>query len=169
MRYSVDIGPSMSQSLHAQYQNVSAEGYIDEPEYQTKKVTIEFAEEDVMGTLDTVSTGRDLRRTRTRSKKLGKISTENVRVAKSFANLFETIIEQDKKVETRREVLCEIPDFEPFSKYQSIFKYEQNKQMRENGIMSSICLKKFLETNNLSVPAKDYLVLDSDRKLLFSQ
>ena len=77
------------------------------------------------------------------------------------------IIDQEKKVETRREVLCEMPDFEPFSKYQSMFKYEPNKTLTLNGIMSSICLKKFLESNNLSAAAKDFLILESDRQSLF--
>lgn len=58
-------------------------------------------------------------------------------------------------------------DFEPFSKYQSIFKYEPNKSMSMNGIMSSQCLKKFLELNNLSTVAKDFLILESDRHSLF--
>ena len=54
-----------------------------------------------------------------------KISAENVNIAKQVARIFATVIDQEKKVETRREVLCEMADFEPYSKYQSIFKYDK--------------------------------------------
>ena len=46
-----------------------------------------------------------------------KISAENVNIAKQVARIFATVIDQEKKVETRREVLCEMADFEPYSKY----------------------------------------------------
>jgi hypothetical protein len=49
--------------------------------------------------------------------KSNKISVDDVKIAKQVARIFATVIDQEKKVETRREVLCEMTDFEPYSKY----------------------------------------------------
>ena len=46
-----------------------------------------------------------------------KISADDVKIAKQVARIFATVIDQEKKVETRREFLCEMTDFEPYSKY----------------------------------------------------
>ena len=96
--------------------------------------------------------------------KTNRISTDNVKIAKQIAKIFATVIDQEKKVETRREVLCEMTDFEPYSKYLSILKYDK---ANASGIVNAQCFKRFLEYNNLSQGSRDYLLLEQDRELLF--
>lgn len=96
--------------------------------------------------------------------KTNRISADNVKIAKQIAKIFATVIDQEKKVETRREVLCEMTDFEPYSKYLSILKYDK---ANASGIVNAQCFKRFLEYNNLSQGSRDYLLLEQDRELLF--
>ena len=67
-------------------------------------------------------------------------------MAKLLAQFFAHAIEADKKVDTRREVLAEIMDFEPFSAYQTIIQYDRTA-FNEQAINIQ-ALKKFLEVNN---------------------
>ena len=66
--------------------------------------------------------------------------------AKLLAQYLHQIIEGEKKVETRREVLAEILDFEPFSIYQAMLNYDPASRAEQ--VMRISCLKKFLEVNN---------------------
>jgi len=62
--------------------------------------------------------GRTMKATMNRNaSRSNRISVDNVKIAKQVARIFATVIDQEKKVETRREVLCEMTDFEPYSKY----------------------------------------------------
>ena len=101
---------------------------------------------------------------RSKSKKLSK---HTVKVARRLAELFAVILSQEKKVEHRRQVLAEIKDFEPFSKYHHIIKHDP--VARRQCILTSVCLKKFLEANHLSAPAAEQLSLESDRQRLLLQ
>ena len=52
-----------------------------------------------------------------------KLSDKEDRLARLLSKLFMTIVDLDKKLEIRREVLAEIAGFEPFQIYQNILKY----------------------------------------------
>lgn len=101
---------------------------------------------------------------RSKSKKLSK---HTVKVARRLAELFVVILGQERKVEHRRQVLAEIKDFEPFSKYHHIVKHDP--VARRQCVLTSLCLKKFLEANHLSGPAAEQLALESDRQRLLLQ
>ena len=49
-----------------------------------------------------------------------RLSQGEQQMAKLLAQFLHHITEADKKVETRREVLAEMQDFEPFAAYQTI-------------------------------------------------
>jgi hypothetical protein len=65
-----------------------------------------------------------------------------------LAKLFVSIIENEKKIEIRKEVIAEMNSFEPFFTYQNILKYEN--QSRGSGIISLNCFKKFMILNCLN-------------------
>lgn len=96
-------------------------------------------------------------------KKLQKprMSQSNIQIAKCLAQFFFTIIELEKKIEIRREVIAEMAGFEPMQVYQTILKHDNNS--RGSGVMSSLCLKRFLQVNNIKA-VQDHLILDSDLK-----
>ena len=52
------------------------------------------------------------------------ISQSEHQMAKLLAQYLHQIIESERKVETRREVLAEMADFEPFSMYQAMLTYD---------------------------------------------
>lgn len=74
-----------------------------------------------------------------------KMTKANAQIAKAMAKLFSTLIESDKKVEVRREVLAEINEFEPFALYNTIIK---GGKIRSE-VMTSECLRTFLRDNHV--------------------
>ena len=50
----------------------------------------------------------------------GRLSQGELQMAKLLAQFLHHVVEADKKVETRREVLAEMQDFEPFAAYKTI-------------------------------------------------
>jgi len=74
-----------------------------------------------------------------------KMSKDNNQIAKTLAKLFSSLIESDKKVEVRREVLAEINEFEPFALYNTIIK---GGKIRSE-VMTSECLRSFLRDNHV--------------------
>ena len=86
-------------------------------------------------------------------------------MGKQIAKVFTAILEQERKVEAKREKLCEINDFEPFSKYHSILRYGTN--FKSKGVVDGNCLKRFLDLNNLSKVSSEYLALEQDRQSFF--
>ena len=74
-----------------------------------------------------------------------KMSKDNNQIAKTLAKLFSTLIESDKKVEVRREVLAEINEFEPFALYNTIIKTGKIR----SEVMTSECLRSFLRDNHV--------------------
>lgn len=73
-----------------------------------------------------------------------KIVSINPQVSKILSQFFLGIIDSHKKVEVRKEVLAEISDFEPMFAYNNMLKYD-----RTSSIMTSLCIKRFLQSNNV--------------------
>ena len=67
------------------------------------------------------------------------------------------IIDLNKKVEIKRELLAEIKDFDPYQMFKSILKYNNSS----DDIMNLKCIQKFLEINHVK-SASEYLLLESD-------
>lgn len=94
-----------------------------------------------------------------------KLSQEQIRIGRNLAQILVSILEHERKVEERREALCELKDFEPFSKYHHILRYATST--KNKGSIDGSCLKRFLMLNNLSSTASDCLALEYDRMTLF--
>ena len=75
-----------------------------------------------------------------------KMSQSEQQLAKLLAQFLHQIVESEKKVETRREVLAEMQDFEPFSIYQAMLTYDSASRAEQ--VVNIGCLRKFLEANN---------------------
>eukprot|EP00356_Strombidium_inclinatum_P016835 CAMPEP_0170508918 /NCGR_PEP_ID=MMETSP0208-20121228/63815_1 /TAXON_ID=197538 /ORGANISM="Strombidium inclinatum, Strain S3" /LENGTH=91 /DNA_ID=CAMNT_0010792083 /DNA_START=435 /DNA_END=706 /DNA_ORIENTATION=+ len=61
-----------------------------------------------------------------------------------MASLFLAIIDGQKKVEVRREVLAEMNDFEPFSQYQQMLNYNREQA----GVLTPNGLNRFLSSHS---------------------
>lgn len=73
------------------------------------------------------------------------MTKDSTQIAKTIAKLFSSLIESDKKVEVRREVLAEINEFEPFALYNTIIKGSNTR----SEVMTSECLRTFLRDNHV--------------------
>lgn len=68
-------------------------------------------------------------------------------------------MESDARIETKREVLAEMNDFEPHQMFKNLLKYDE--QASQQTILTLKAVQKFLDVNNIK-SASEHLLIQAD-------